>query len=721
MITLRTLLLAVAAFITVSTNAQSFIYHEDAYCGLDLGRAVAQPACCGPSEYVWNTGETTQVIDSLAPGAYSVSITDDEGAVQELSVTILMSSNMPVFYNPSVACGIGTCNGGVYVEGTSIGTALPMTYSVDPPQCVFAEPDTISWPFFAGAWIMNLEGGVTYTVTVTDANGCSGTVTNTIDTLGPGNISGGWPIWSNVVDQIVGECGGTGNGSFRLIPQADWGGDWELIGVGGIQNFNFAEQPYIFTGLAAGTYRVRRHLCGDVCVYWGNCEEVEVVIPSIPEPCSGVNGRIVHDADEDCVQGSSDIELPFRVLTIEPGPHYAFSGPDGAYWKNLPDGSYTIEQALTDEVQVCPPNAQEPFVVNTNTPLATVDFFNLSTVPHDLSVWMYGPAPHVGFPTWVNIFIHNNSAFYSGDVTLDLSYDTDLLDPSITAPVQLGVIPPYGEVVVQFTAQVSPDIFVLDDQLIYTAILSNTVAEPNTINNTATLQQTIIGAFDPNNKTARTSSDLSTAQYFLDQDEWLDYTVRFQNTGTAAAQTVVIRDTLDADLSIASIQILGASHAFTPSFGDDRELVFTFNNINLPDSGSDYLGSQGFIGYRIKPENGIVLGDVIENSAAIYFDFNPPVITNTVAHVVDFSTAVVGPAGAFVTEVEAWPNPTGDFLNILVKDPKVRILGMFDMRGARFDPPFEQRSTGGRLDVRGLPVGMYAVSTTAGSVRFVKK
>lgn len=713
---LRIRSLSFALVVTSAAFAQSYIQHADAFCGLDNGWAtVYPPGVIDQFDYQWSNGATTFQIDDLAPGDYSVIVTDQGGGTEEVFVTIGMSTGLPVSGYGMVACGTGSCEGSVYVETASDESAQPITYSIDPPQCTPSDPDHELWPTGAGAFILDLAGGVTYTITATDANGCTGSITKTIDTLGP-DVQPGWPVWANTVDQIVPACGGASNGSFQLLSPGDWN-NWQLFGANGIQSFSFTDQPYVFAGLAAGTYRVRRNLFWDNTIYLGNCEELEVVIPSLPEPCTGVTGRIIHDADEDCSEGTSDVALSYRVLTIEPGPHYVFSGPDGTYWKNLPEGNYTIEQALVSEVQVCPGNAQEPFAVTALAPLATVDFFNVSTLPHDVSVWLYGPAPQVGSPTWLNIFVTNNSAFYSGDLTLDLAYDPDLLNPSITAPVQLGILPPFGQVMIQFNAEVPPNVDLIDDQLVYAAVVQNTVIEPNVINNTDTLVQTIIGAFDPNDKQGTTSSGISGSQYFLDQDEWLDYVVRFQNTGTAAAQTVVIRDTLDADLSIASIEMLGASHAYTPSFGDERELIFTFNNIDLPDSSADPIGSQGFVGYRIKPIGGIQPGNVIENTAAIYFDFNPPVITNTVAHTVDLSTGLLEAGSPVASALHIWPNPTGDFLNIRSTDPRVRSVAVFDMSGSRSELPISDSC----VDVRDLPPGIYAITTGAASARFVKR
>ncbi len=373
-----------------------------------------------------------------------------------------------------------------------------------------------------------------------------------------------------------------------------------------------------------------------------------------------------------------------------------------------------------DEVQLCPAQDPVPFTIDAFTPSAVIDMADSSTVPHDVSIWVSLSDARPGFSTSAWVHVTNNSAYPSGALTISLNYDP-LLQSASTSQWTIPGLNPYAAADHMFHADVPADIDLLGTVLTYTGTVANTASEVNATNNTATATVTITGSYDPNDKQARTSSELSDHQYFLDQDQHITYTVRFQNTGTAAAQTVVIRDTLDEDTEIASLEILGASHAFTPSFGQGRELIFTFNNINLPDSGTDYTGSQGSISYRIKPENDIVLGDVIENTAAIYFDFNPPIITNTVAHVVDFSTAVVHAQGHVAAGISAWPNPTGDFLNILLKDTDARLLGVFDMQGARFQPAFEQRSGRIRMDVRDLPSGIYAISTTAGQARFVRK
>ena len=61
----------------------------------------------------------------------------------------------------------------------------------------------------------------------------------------------------------------------------------------------------------------------------------------------------------------------------------------------------------------------------------------------------------------------------------------------------------------------------------------------------------------------------------------------------------------------------------------DGEVSFIFDNIMLPDSNVNQLASQGFVKYRIDLKPDLPLETAIFNTAHIYFDLNPAVITNT--------------------------------------------------------------------------------------------
>jgi len=113
----------------------------------------------------------------------------------------------------------------------------------------------------------------------------------------------------------------------------------------------------------------------------------------------------------------------------------------------------------------------------------------------------------------------------------------------------------------------------------------------------------------------------------------LTYKVRFQNLGNAPAHDIVVRDTLDADLDLTTLDVLDASHPVTGVALDaDGLLSWSFIGIELPDSTSDEPGSHGFVTFAANPKPGLPSGTEITNTASIYFDFNPAVVTNTVVN-----------------------------------------------------------------------------------------
>lgn len=143
---------------------------------------------------------------------------------------------------------------------------------------------------------------------------------------------------------------------------------------------------------------------------------------------------------------------------------------------------------------------------------------------------------------------------------------------------------------------------------------------------------TVTGSYDPNDKTGFPLG--VTDMHLIAPDGVLDYVIRFQNTGNDTAFTVVIRDTLDTDLDIFTVQSGVSSHDYSFQMYGPRVLEWTFNNIMLPDSTTDEPGSNGFVCFTVRQVSGLPNGTEINNTADIYFDYNEPIITNTTSHVV---------------------------------------------------------------------------------------
>lgn len=143
----------------------------------------------------------------------------------------------------------------------------------------------------------------------------------------------------------------------------------------------------------------------------------------------------------------------------------------------------------------------------------------------------------------------------------------------------------------------------------------------------------VSGSYDPNDKKGYPIG-VSENHYILPDNE-LEYLIRFQNTGSDTAFTVIIRDTLDTNLDVFSVVSGSSSHKYKFEIYGSRILQWTFNNIMLPDSFSNVLGSNGFISFKVKQINNLLDSTKIKNKASIYFDYNDPIITNTTNHTIN--------------------------------------------------------------------------------------
>jgi uncharacterized repeat protein (TIGR01451 family) len=153
----------------------------------------------------------------------------------------------------------------------------------------------------------------------------------------------------------------------------------------------------------------------------------------------------------------------------------------------------------------------------------------------------------------------------------------------------------------------------------------------NLSNNIKDYCYNVVNSYDPNNKEVYPTDVPPLFQ------DWLTYTIHFQNLGTAPAINIRLLDTLDSNLDAETFEVINYSHYNTVNLMDGI-LDFRFPNILLPDSASNPSGSQGFVQYRIKPKANLTAGTQIENTAHIYFDFNPAVVTNTTVN--NFTTTV---------------------------------------------------------------------------------
>lgn len=164
----------------------------------------------------------------------------------------------------------------------------------------------------------------------------------------------------------------------------------------------------------------------------------------------------------------------------------------------------------------------------------------------------------------------------------------------------------------------------------FTIGLMNQFGMNNATETVSSICQQNIGSFDPNDKQASPSG--YGTNHYIEQNIDIDYHIRFQNVGTDTAFKVVIRDTLSPHLDASTIRPTVSSFPYDFEIENNNVIIFTFHDIQLVDSTTNEPGSHGFVKFTIAQQDSLPLGTMIYNRAAIFFDYNYPVITNTTFH-----------------------------------------------------------------------------------------
>lgn len=232
----------------------------------------------------------------------------------------------------------------------------------------------------------------------------------------------------------------------------------------------------------------------------------------------------------------------------------------------------------------------------------------------------------------------------------------------------------------------------------------------------------VVNSYDPN--------DISVAPYgrceenFFLNEETLEYTIRFQNLGNAEAINIEIVDTLSTALDINSFMQTATSHEAKVYIVEDSILIINYKNIYLPAAEQDEVASNGFFSYRIRAFPDQEIYTEIDNRAAIYFDFNDPVITNTVK-----STLIDNLPACIVTNVNDvkndilhyYPNPANDLLTIEHR-PTLNIrIELFDILGMNYEVLMTKSNAKTVLDLSTLRSGMYFAKVGDSVIAFYRE
>ncbi|MCC6691272.1 MAG: T9SS type A sorting domain-containing protein, partial [Bacteroidia bacterium] len=197
----------------------------------------------------------------------------------------------------------------------------------------------------------------------------------------------------------------------------------------------------------------------------------------------------------------------------------------------------------------------------------------------------------------------------------------------------------------------------IGDSVCVTVIAEPMSGDANPTNNIVKKCFPVTNSYDPNEKQVgapgmKANGDIST------QATELNYTINFQNTGNDVAYDVFILDTLASNLDIKTLKINASSHFMRYYLIGNNVLKFEFDSIMLPDSTTNEAKSHGFVNYSISTKSGLAVGDKIENTGHIYFDFNSAIVTNTTLNTVNTaSTTGLNENEIGNDRLSVFPNP----------------------------------------------------------------
>jgi hypothetical protein len=271
-------------------------------------------------------------------------------------------------------------------------------------------------------------------------------------------------------------------------------------------------------------------------------------------------------------------------------------------------------------------------------------------------------------------------------------------------------LPPFSSQLIKLQFY-TPDTTSLQTVITHFITLQDQNDETLTYDNTYSWSE-VVGSYDPNDKLCSPGQIYTPAM--LANARKLDYTIRFQNTGTFLAEKVIIRDTLNtAFIEDSTLIVHYSTHDMEVKVTDGHIIEFKFDHIMLPDSASDQAGSKGLVRFSVRPKTDLVLGNQIPNTAHIYFDFNLPIVTNTT--LTSYAEVATSDYPNFVGSMKLSPNPTSSFTSLEwteLDDPSSCQIVLTDITGRLVKTYNLPQTSAGSLDLdlSSRPNGMYLVS-----------
>ena len=461
------------------------------------------------------------------------------------------------------------------------------------------------------------------------------------------------------------------------------------------------------------------------CQGWGDCWIVKLT-----DKYNLISGEVFADLNSNGALDIGEPSLLGKKVTEQGTGRFSFSRTNGEYSVSVLDtGNYLVSPDSQPWYNPTPSNYAVAFTginqidsLNDFAYQSSGNYDDLSITITPLSAFRSGfnatyqiNYANIGTTTMsptVYFYPDSNLTFQSASPTpIQITPDSVIWNLPALTPFQSGSI--IITVNVDFGLSIGT-------MINSSAQIDPSITDANVSNNTTDWPILTVGSFDPNDIIVN-RSDFTTTE--LSASPWLEYIIRFQNTGNDTAFTVKILNPIDTNkLEISSIEFVNASHPVNINWINyQRNMEFKFDNILLPDSTTNEPLSHGFVRYRIQPKTTLNAGDSITNFAAIYFDFNDPIITNTA------KTIIVLPTGLTTTnplpgKLLVFPNPAENSISIsgIQLENGKAVLRLMDIYGKLILEKTVSEKTA-NLETNQLAKGVYLIQSGGSRATFVKQ
>jgi len=365
--------------------------------------------------------------------------------------------------------------------------------------------------------------------------------------------------------------------------------------------------------------------------------------------CDGfaqIKSQIFYDVNQNQIKEENEPLMQSGSVTLDPGSVNVIQNSSNGYgiYYVVP-GEYTVSLNEASLPQWNSTNVTSSYMLNLAEGACDTVLFGVypKEIQTEIQTYINAPVTRCNDTIAFTITAKNSgTSFADGTLWFEADTNSTAVAPFIDEPDTLltpsrfgwfyNDLPPSYTLSKQINLRIpGPRNFEVGDSLLYKSF--SIFNDENGLHQSDSLsyKTELRCSYDPNDKLVQPER---TCNYTL-LDEAINYTIRFQNTGNDVALKVVVTDLLDVNLDASTFQLIGSSHldVLNTSITSRGLLTFEFNEINLPDSTSNVQESQGYVSYTIKAKSNVEEYTLIENSANIFFDYNPPITTNTVQNV----------------------------------------------------------------------------------------